>query len=74
MNSEDFLRESARTASGTYHADKVPPPEIDFMLQAVMVAGAWADRVKRALFYGSEIKLRTGASNTSVTHKPELAK
>jgi NTP pyrophosphatase (non-canonical NTP hydrolase) len=54
MDDKAYLRESARTAAGTFHTDKVNPPEFDFMLKAVVAAGSWADRLKRSLFYGQE--------------------
>jgi hypothetical protein len=54
MDARDYLRESARTAAGTFHQDLVNPAEMDFMLQAVIAAGGWADRIKRALFYGKQ--------------------
>ena len=74
MDHIEYLRESARTASGTYHSGHVPPGELDFMFQAVIAAGQWADRVKRALFYGKEPERASKYTvGTSVTHRPELA-
>lgn len=74
MDSNTYLRDSSRTVSTQYHQELVTANEIDFMLQAVLAAGAWADRVKRGLFYGSAFAPRTGGgSTTSSVHKPELA-
>jgi NTP pyrophosphatase (non-canonical NTP hydrolase) len=72
MDAIDYLRESARTAAGSFHADIVNPAEVDFMLQAVIAAGGWADRIKRALFYGKnpgDSRWSTG----SVSLVPEMA-
>jgi NTP pyrophosphatase (non-canonical NTP hydrolase) len=72
MDAIEYLRDSARTASGEFHAEIVNPAEVDFMLQAVIAAGGWADRLKRALFYGKKLgPSRWGT--TSVSLKPELA-
>lgn len=72
MDQEDYLRDSARTAAGGYHDDLVTASQLDFMLQSVIANGAWADRVKRALFYGKSMPNGRGWSSTSVTHRPEL--
>src|SRR5947209_7930343 len=72
MDATDYLRESARTAAGTFYAEIVNPAEFDFMLQAVITAGAWADRMKRGLFYGKDPG-DSRWSSTSVTLRPELA-
>jgi nanoRNase/pAp phosphatase (c-di-AMP/oligoRNAs hydrolase) len=45
MDATEYLRDSARTASGEFHAEIVNPAEVDFMLQAVIAAGAWADQL-----------------------------
>ena len=72
MDARDYLRESARTAAGTFHQDLVNPAEMDFMLQAVIAGGGWADRIKRALFYGKKLG-PTRWSTSSVSLVPELA-
>lgn len=72
MDQDNYLRDSARTAAGGYHDDLVTAAQLDFMLQSVMTNGVWADRVKRALFYGKSTQEDRGWSNTSVTHRPEL--
>jgi NTP pyrophosphatase (non-canonical NTP hydrolase) len=72
MDATDYLRESARTAAGGFHAEIVNPAEVDFMLQAVIAAGGWADRIKRALFYGTNPG-PSRWSTSSVNLKPELA-
>ena len=61
MDAIEYLRDSARTASGVFHAEIVNPAEVDFMLQAVITAGGWADRIKRALFYGKKQSGQTAA-------------
>jgi NTP pyrophosphatase (non-canonical NTP hydrolase) len=72
MDADTYLRNSARTAAGTFHAEVVDPAEVDFMLQAVIAAGVWADRIKRALFYGK--KPDPGRwSTSSISLKLELA-
>jgi NTP pyrophosphatase (non-canonical NTP hydrolase) len=72
MDANEYLRESARTAAGRFHVEIVDPAEVDFMLQAVIAAGGWADRIKRALFYGK--KLGDSRWNTgSVSLAPEMA-
>lgn len=43
------------------------------MLQAVVAAGAWADRVKRALFYGTPLTTSRVFSTSSLYHRPDLA-
>jgi hypothetical protein len=74
MDSNAYLRDSARTVSTQYHQELVTANEIDFALQAVTAAAAWVDRVKRGLFYGTAFTLRTSTgSTTSAAHKPELA-
>ena len=73
MDATEYLRASARTASGKFHAELVNPAEMDFMLQAVVTAGSWADRIKRALFYGKDHDTGTRWSSTSISHRPELA-
>jgi NTP pyrophosphatase (non-canonical NTP hydrolase) len=73
MDTMEYLHESARTVSDQYHSDKVTTSELDFMLQAVITAGAWADRVKRSLFYGAELKTARIFSTTSLEHRPEMA-
>lgn len=72
MHADEYLRQSARTAADGYHENLVSPPELDFMLQAVITAGTWADRVKRALFYGQTNRITRTWSTTSITHRPEL--
>jgi NTP pyrophosphatase (non-canonical NTP hydrolase) len=72
MDANQYLRESARTAAGAFHAEIVNPAEVDFMLQAVIAAGGWADRIKRALFYGKKLG-DSRWSTGSVSLKPELA-
>lgn len=72
MNATEYLRESARTASGQFHAEIVNPAEFDFMLGSVIAAGVWADRLKRALFYGKKPG-PTRWSTSSISLKPELA-
>ena len=42
MNATEYLRESARTASGQFHAEIVNPAEFDFMMTSVITAGVWA--------------------------------
>jgi NTP pyrophosphatase (non-canonical NTP hydrolase) len=73
MNATEYLRESARTASGQFHAEIVNPAEVDFMLQAVITAGTWADRLKRALFYGKKPPGDSRWSTSSVSLVPEMA-
>ncbi len=73
MDNKEYLRESARTAAGTYHEHLVTAPELDFMLQAVIQASQWADRVKRALFYGKSIETTRVFSTTSLQHRPEIS-
>jgi NTP pyrophosphatase (non-canonical NTP hydrolase) len=72
MDADIYLRESARTAASTFHAEIVDPAEVDYMLQAVIAAGAWADRMKRGLFYGKKPG-PTRWSTSSVSLVPELA-
>jgi NTP pyrophosphatase (non-canonical NTP hydrolase) len=75
MDATAYLRASARTASGQFHTDKVNPAEMDFMLQAVIAAGQWADRIKRSLYYGADKVDNSSARwcSTSLNLKPELA-
>ena len=73
MDAIEYLRDSARTASGAFHAEIVNPAEVDFMLQAVITAGGWADRLKRALFYGKKQSGDSRWSTSSVSLVPELA-
>jgi hypothetical protein len=72
MNATEYLRESARTASGQFHAEIVNPAEFDFMMTSVITAGVWADRLKRALFYGKNPG-PTRWSTSSISLVPELA-
>lgn len=73
MNADFYLRESARTAADKYHDHLVSPPEMDFMLQAVVQASQWADQIKRALFYGKALENHRLFSTTSLQHRPEIA-
>jgi hypothetical protein len=73
MESTEYLRESARTASGQFHTELVDPAEMDFMLHAVISAGAWADRLKRALFYGKVPDGKSRWSTSSLKLRPEMA-
>lgn len=74
MTEKEYLEQSGEFNSTTYHADKVPPQELDAVFIAASVATQWADRVKRALFYGTDIEPRTShATHTEVCHDPELA-
>jgi NTP pyrophosphatase (non-canonical NTP hydrolase) len=72
MDAKQYLRDSTRTASGAFHAEIVNPAEVDFMLQAVIAAGGWADRIKRALFYGKKLG-DSRWSTGSVSLVPEMA-
>ena len=58
---------------GQFHAEIVNPAEVDFMLQAVITAGTWADRLKRALFYGKKPPGDSRWSTSSVSLVPEMA-
>ena len=75
MDATTYLRASARTASDEFHTDNVNIAELDFMLSAVTAAGAWADRLKRSLYYGAPQLSNSPErwSSTSLQLKPELA-
>jgi NTP pyrophosphatase (non-canonical NTP hydrolase) len=72
MDQKDYLRDSERTMAANYFSDLVTAPHLDFTLQAVITSGAWADRVKRALFYGKEMPDARVFSMTSIQHRPEF--
>lgn len=59
MTEDEFLAQSGAFLSGDMHLDKMPVQEIDNMLFAAEAATAWADRVKRGLYYGSDVPLRS---------------
>lgn len=75
MTEQDYLEQSAVFNTGTYHADKVIPQELDLVFIAASIATNWADRVKRSLFYGVDLDSPRGspANHTEVCHDPELA-
>lgn len=59
MTEDEFLAQSGAFLASDMHLDKVPVQEIDNMLFAAEAATAWADRVKRGLYYGSDVPLRS---------------
>jgi hypothetical protein len=65
MTPDDYLKASARTASGQYHTELVSPSELDLLFRAMVTVGGWADRVKRALFYGKPNPEPRGIGTTS---------
>lgn len=75
MDATEYLRESARTVSDQFHEDLVHTAEMDFMLQAVIAAGQWADRIKRRLFYGVKPAHDGGArwATSSLHLRPDMA-
>jgi NTP pyrophosphatase (non-canonical NTP hydrolase) len=74
MDEREYLTASGEFLSAGFHTDKVPPGEMHFMLHAAEASAAWCDRVKRGLFYGADIDLRTShAASTSVNYPPGLA-
>jgi hypothetical protein len=74
MDERDYLAASSEFLSGGFHPEKVPAAEMHHMLHAAEAATAWCDRVKRGLFYGKDITLRSShASMTSVQLHPQLA-
>src|SRR5690349_20938698 len=73
MDEKTYIRHVANLASNKYHADLIPAHELDWMLYAGKAAAHWADAVKRALFYGTQLPLRTGPSPTSLQHNTQLA-
>lgn len=73
MTEDEYLRVSREFISSGFHPEKAPPAEMDFMLRAANVATNWCDRVKRGLFYGTDIKCNTSAAtSTSLKYDPEL--
>ena len=75
MHEKEYVRHVANLASGQFHTDLVPPAELDFMLLAARGVGAWADAIKRGLFYGTELArpLTGGNTPTSLQYNTELA-
>lgn len=74
MDEATYLARSASTESRAYHSENIPPAELDRMMDAAEAATAWADRVKKALFYGKSIELKTSyKSQTSLVHNQELS-
>lgn len=67
MNEDKYLAESSGFDAGGFHSHKVPPAEMELMFHAVEVATQWADRVKRALFYGADLDQRAVALPTSLS-------
>lgn len=59
----DYMSNAARTLSPNFYPEKVPPIEIDMVLQAAVAIASRADRLKKAMFYGKEF--RFGASFAS---------
>ena len=59
MTEEEYLRESASTLSASFHTELCSRNELEAMFYAAQVAGDWADRVKKGLFYGREFVQKT---------------
>ena len=60
MTEDEYRVLALRTLSLSFHTDKVPPHELDGALHAASVGVAWMDDCKKSLFYGKEMKRRTG--------------
>jgi hypothetical protein len=73
MNEREYVGHVANLASNQYHAELVSPHELDRMLDAAAAATAWADAIKRSLFYGADNTPKTKYAPTSVQHDPALA-
>ena len=71
MNEQDYLRESARTLSSSYHKELVTPNELLMMFGAAKVGADWADNLKKALFYGKTYKPKTSPHSSSSLTLPE---
>lgn len=68
MTEEEYLLESSRTLSTEYHSELISPGEIDRTLQAIITVGAWADDLKKALFYGKPYLRPVSATPGSLHH------
>ncbi len=53
----DYLAESALTASGSFHSDKVDPVVLDRVLTDCISSLEALDKIKKALFYGRDVAL-----------------
>ena len=75
MNEQDYLHESAATLSTSFHTELVSRNELEAMFYAAKVAGDWADRLKKALFYGKDFVPRTSphmAPSLTYPQDPDL--
>lgn len=75
MTEAEYIEQAMAFNSRAYFVDKVIPQELEAVLIAANVATVWADRVKRALFYGIDLPVQRTSSSTStdVVHDPELS-
>lgn len=73
MDEQTYIGHVADLASNQFHTDLVPTAEFDWLLFAAKSATRWVDSVKKALFYGKPIQLKTdGGTPTSLKYDPEL--
>lgn len=55
MNSNTYLKESARTASTQFHQQIVSPAMLKATLEEAIKAGHFVDAIKKSLFYGKTL-------------------
>lgn len=74
MDDTEYLEASRQFLTSDFHPEKITPQEMDSMLRAVKVVTVWCDTVKRGLYYGKDITLRSSrGAHTSVKLDPKHA-
>ncbi|MGY0219177.1 hypothetical protein ACWJJH_17635 [Endozoicomonadaceae bacterium StTr2] len=63
MKSEEYLKESARTASTQFHTEIVEPAMLEHILEQAIKTGELVDIAKKSLFYGKAIESGSDIEN-----------